>query len=541
MLDESTACRSRCGSRQRGEANHPSQSRPIADLIRCSVSTDKNELIAWGTPQARWVLLATVLGTGIAFLDMTVVNVALPTIGKELGATVAGLQWIVNGYTLTLASLILIGGSLGDRFGRRRVFLLGIVWFALASLFCGLAPNEAALVAARVLQGIGGALLTPGSLAIIQASFTPGDRARAVGAWSGLSGIAAAIGPFVGGWLVGAGSWRLIFLINVPLAIVAVGVTLRYVPETRNPESVGGIDAAGAVLTVVGLAGVSWALIESGERGATAATLTTGAIGLAALTGFLEVERRSRHPMLPLEIWRSRQFTAANLVTFLVYAAIGINFFLLSVALQQVLGYSPMHAGLATMPVTALMLAFSARAGLLGERIGPRLPMTVGPLIVAVGLAMLSRVQEGTTYLGTVLPGVIVFGLGLTLTVAPLTATVLAAASARYAGIASGVNNAIARGAGLLAIAVIPGLAGLTGDAYKDPAAFASGFRTAMLISAVLAAAGGALAWLFIRNEVAGRAYACPAAQLDRRHYCPVDGAPLATEGDAERATRSAG
>jgi len=505
------------------------------------VSTDKNELIAWGTPQARWVLLATVLGTGIAFLDMTVVNVALPTIGKELGATVAGLQWIVNGYTLTLASLILIGGSLGDRFGRRRVFLLGIVWFALASLFCGLAPNEAALVAARVLQGIGGALLTPGSLAIIQASFTPGDRARAVGAWSGLSGIAAAIGPFVGGWLVGAGSWRLIFLINVPLAIVAVGVTLRYVPETRNPESVGGIDAAGAVLTVVGLAGVSWALIESGERGATAATLTTGAIGLAALTGFLEVERRSRHPMLPLEIWRSRQFTAANLVTFLVYAAIGINFFLLSVALQQVLGYSPMHAGLATMPVTALMLAFSARAGLLGERIGPRLPMTVGPLIVAVGLAMLSRVQEGTTYLGTVLPGVIVFGLGLTLTVAPLTATVLAAASARYAGIASGVNNAIARGAGLLAIAVIPGVAGLTGDAYKDPAAFASGFRTAMLISAVLAAAGGALAWLFIRNEVAGRAYACPAAQLDRRHYCPVDGAPLATEGDAERATRSAG
>lgn len=504
------------------------------------MSTDKNELIAWGTPQARWVLLATVLGTGIAFLDMTVVNVALPTIGKELDATVAGLQWIVNGYTLTLASLILIGGSLGDRFGRRRVFLVGIVWFAVASLFCGLAPSEAALLAARLLQGIGGALLTPGSLAIIQASFTPGDRARAVGAWSGLSGIAAAIGPFVGGWLVGAGSWRLIFLINVPLAIAAVAVTLRYVPETRNPESVGGIDAAGAALTVVGLAGVSWALIESGERGATSATLTAGATGLAALTGFIEVERRSRHPMLPLEIWRSRQFTAANLVTFLVYAAIGINFFLLSVALQQVLGYSPMRAGLATMPVTALMLALSARAGLLAERIGPRLPMSVGPVIVAVGLAMLSRVQEGTTYLRIVLPGVIVFGLGLTLTVAPLTATVLAAASARYAGIASGVNNAIARGAGLLAIAVIPGVAGLTGDAYKDPTAFASGFRTAMLISAVLAAAGGALAWLFIRNEVASRAHACPAAQLDRRHYCPVDGAPLATEGDAELATRSA-
>jgi EmrB/QacA subfamily drug resistance transporter len=503
-------------------------------------SVDKNELIAWGTPQARWVLLATVLGTGIAFLDMTVVNVALPTIGKELDATVAGLQWIVNGYTLTLASLILIGGSLGDRFGRRRVFLVGVVWFAVTSLFCGLAPTEAALVAARALQGIGGALLTPGSLAIIQASFTPGDRARAVGAWSGLSGIAAAIGPFVGGWLVGAGSWRLIFLINVPLAIATVAVTRRYVPESRAPESVGGIDASGAVLTSVGLAGVSWALIESGERGATGATLAAGAIGLAALAGFLEVERRSRHPMMPLEIWRSRQFTAANLVTFLVYASISINFFLLSVNLQQVLGYTPMQAGLATLPVTAIMLALSARAGMLAERIGPRLPMTFGPLVVAVGLALLSRVQEGTTYLGTVLPGQIVFGLGLTLTVAPLTATVLAAASERYAGIASGVNNAVSRGAGLLAIAVIPGVAGLTGDAYKDPAAFASGFRTAMLISAVLAAAGGALAWLFIQNQIAGRAHACPAAQLDRRHYCAVDGAPLATERDAERVTRSA-
>jgi hypothetical protein len=278
---------------------------------------------------------------------------------------------------------------------------------------------------------------------------------------------------------------------------------------------------------------VSWALIESGERGATGATLIPGAIGLAALAGFVTVERRSRHPMLPLEIWRSRQFTAANLVTFVVYASLGITFFLLSVDLQQVLGYSPMQAGLATLPVTILMLALSARAGLLAERIGPRLPMTVGPLGVAAGLVLLSRVLEGATYLGTVLPGVIVFGLGLTLTVAPLTATVLAAASARYAGIASGVNNAISRGAGLLAIAVIPGVAGLTGDAYRDPAAFASGFHTAMLISATLAAAGGALAWVFIRNEVAGRAHACPAAQLDRRHYCAVDGAPVATKRDA--------
>ena len=499
----------------------------------------KNEAVNWGTPQARWVLLATVLGSGIAFLDATVVNVALPTIGRELDAGIAGLQWIVNGYTLTLASLILIGGSLGDQFGRRRLFVVGVVWFAAASVFCAFASSAAVLVAARALQGIGGALLTPGSLAIIQASFAPRDRPRAVGAWSGLSGIAGAIGPFVGGWLVGVGSWRLIFLMNVPLAVVAVAVALRHVPETRDPMSVRGIDVAGAALTAVGLAGVSWSLIEAGERGAGGTTLAAGAIGLAALAGFVVVERRTGHPMLPLEIWRSRQFTAANLVTFVVYAGLGITLFLLVVNLQQVLGYSPMEAGLATLPITALMLALSARAGLLAERIGPRLPMTVGPLVLSVGLVLLSRVHQGSPYLGTVLPGVIMFGLGLTLTVAPLTATVLAAAAARYAGVASGVNNAISRGAGLLAIAVIPGVAGLTGNAYLDPTAFAKGFRTAMLISATLAAAGGALAWMFIRNEVAGRAHACPAAQLDRRHYCAIDGAPLATDRDAAGAARS--
>jgi EmrB/QacA subfamily drug resistance transporter len=481
-----------------------------------------------------------VLGSGIAFLDATVVNVALPTIGGELGASVAGLQWIVNGYTLTLASLILIGGSLGDRFGRRRMFLIGIAWFAAASLLCGLAPTAETLVAARALQGVGGALLTPGSLAIIQASFAPDDRARAVGAWSGLSGVAAAIGPFVGGWLIGVGSWRLIFLINVPLAVAAVVVALRHVPETSDPRSVRGIDAGGAALTVAGLASVSWALIEAGERGLSGATLAAGAVGLAALAGFAAVELHGRHPMMPLEIWRSRQFTAANLVTFVVYASLGITFFLLIVDLQQVLGYSPTQAGAATLPVTALMLALSARAGMLAERIGPRLPMTLGPLGVAAGLVLLSRLQQGSTYVGSVLPGLIVFGLGLTLTVAPLTATVLAAADARYAGIASGINNAVSRGAGLLAVAAIPGVAGLTGNAYLDPAVFASGFRTAMLISAALAGAGGLIAWVFIRNEVAVRAHACPAAQLDRRHYCAVDSAPLATKRDATRAAHSA-
>ena len=498
-------------------------------------------MISWGTSDARWVLFATVLGSGIAFLDMTVVNVALPTIGKDLNASVAGLQWIVNGYSLTLASLILIGGSLGDRFGRRRVFLIGIVWFAAASLLCGLARSAETLVAARALQGIGGALLTPGSLAIIQASFAPDDRARAVGAWSGLSGIAGAIGPFVGGWLVGAGSWRLIFLANVPIAIATVAVALRYVPETRDRASArGGIDLAGAALTALGLAGISWALVEAGERGFSGAPLAAGAFGAAALVGFVALEWRARSPMLPLEIFRSRQFTAANLVTFVVYASLGITFFLLVVYLQEVLRYSPMEAGLATVPVTALMLALSARAGMLADRIGPRVPMALGPVGIAAGLFLLSRLREGSTYLADVLPGVIVFGLGLTMTVAPLTATVMAAASERYAGIASGVNNAVSRGAGMLAIAVIPGIAGLTGNAYRDPVAFAGGFRTAMLISAALSAAGGVLAWLFIRNEVAGRAHPCPAGQLDRRHYCAVDGAPLATKRDATRATRPA-
>lgn len=487
------------------------------------------EPVTWGTPRARWVLLATVLGSGMAFLDATVVNVALPTIGADLNASVAGLQWVINGYTLTLASLILLGGSLGDRFGRRRIFLLGTVWFAGASLLCGVAPTSEALVAARALQGIGGALLTPGSLAILQASFAMSDRGRAVGAWSGLSGVAAATAPFVGGWLIDVGSWRPIFLINVPLAVAVVVVSLRHVPETRDAARVRGIDVPGALLTVVGLAAVTWALIEAGERGATTGVLSSGAIGLGSLAGFVAAERRVRHPMLPLEIFRSWQFSAANLVTFIVYASLSIMFFLFVVHLQQVLGYSPLQAGAATLPVTGLMLALSAPAGMLADRIGPRLPMTIGPLGIAAGLALLSRVQAEATYFGTILPGLLVFGLGLSLTVAPLTATVLAAATSKHAGIASGVNNAISRGAGLLAVAAIPGLTGLTGDAYRDPVIFASGFRAAMRISAALAAAGGLLAWLSIRNEVARPADSRPSARLDRHHHCAVDGAPLAS------------
>ena len=467
-----------------------------------------------GTPQGRWVVFATVVGSGIAALDATVVNVALPALGEDLDAGVAGLQWVLNGYLLTLASLILLGGSLGDRFGRKRVFLVGVVWFAAASLLCGLAPNLGVLVAARALQGIGGALLTPGSLAIIQASFAPGDRGRAIGAWSALGGIATAIGPFAGGWMIEAVSWRLIFLLNLPLTLVVVLVAARHVPETSDPMAPDRLDVAGAVLGMAGLAGVTYALIE---REPTAAVL-----GLAGLVGFVLVERRGRHPMLPLDVFASRQFTSANLVTFLVYAALGGGFFLLAVQLQQVLGYSALEAGAAIVPITILMLVLSPRAGALATRIGPRLPMSLGPLVAAAGLAALAAVGAGDRYVSAVLPAVVVHGLGLSLTVAPLTTTVLAAAEDRHAGVASGVNNAVARVAGLLAVASLPVLAGISGDDYLDPAAFSDGFRTAVLVAAALAAAGGVLAAFTISN--AGLA---PAPPVHQDAHCSLDAPPL--------------
>ena len=421
--------------------------------------------------RGRWVLLAAVLGSGMAMLDATVVNIALPALGRDLGAGFAALQWTINGYTLTLAAFILLGGSLGDRFGRRRVFVVGTVWFAAASLLCGLAPNVGLLVAARLLQGVGGALLTPGSLALIAASFASSDRARAIGAWSGLGGIAGALGPFLGGVLVQA-SWRLVFFLNLPLAVVVVLVTLRHVPESRDEDSDPHLDVTGALLGVVGLAGTTYALIGYGASGATPAVLMTAAVGIAGLVAFVLVERRSRHPMLPVAIFADRQFTAANLVTFAVYAALSGVFFLLVVHLQVVARFTPLTAGTALLPVTLCMLALSSRAGALSQRIGPRLPMTLGPLICAGGVLLLRRIGPGASYLVDVLPGALVFGLGLSLTVAPLTATALAAAATRYSGLASGVNNAVARAAGLLAVAVLPVVAGLSGDVYQKPTAF---------------------------------------------------------------------
>lgn len=484
-------------------------------------AADADDGVRLGTPAGRWVLLATVLGSGIAALDATVVNVALPIIGEELGAGLSGLQWILNGYLLALAGLILLGGALGDRYGRRRVFVVGVMWFAVASLVCGIAPSVPALVAARILQGIGGALLTPGSLAIIEASFRPDDRARAIGAWSALGGIAAALGPLLGGVLIDV-SWRWIFLLNLPLAAVVVAVAVRHVPESSDPDAAPRLDVTGALLSAIGLAGITYALIEASERGAGAPlVLAAGGIGLAALLGFALVEARSSHPMLPLGLFSSRQFSSANLVTFVVYAALGGTFFLFIVQLQQVLGYSPLQAGAAMLPVTLLMLALSARAGALAQRIGPRIPMTLGPLIVGAGLVLLSRVDAASGYLTGVLPGVLVFGCGLALTVAPLTATVLAAIDERHSGVASGVNNAVARAAGLIAVAALPALAGLTGDDYLDPTAFADGFRTALSITAGLAALGGVVALATIRDDLAIH------PRQARRWHCAVDGPPL--------------
>lgn len=448
------------------------------------------------TTTGRAVVAAAVLGSAMTVLDGTVVNVALRTIGEDLDASLAQLQWISNGYLLSLASLILLGGSLGDRFGRRRVFVVGTVWFAAASLLCGLAPSAEVLIAARVLQGCGAALLTPGSLAMIQGAFVRADRAAAIGAWTGFGGIAAAIGPFVGGGLVEYASWRWIFLINLPIAVVTVVVAQRSVPETLDPQAPRRFDVLGGLLAVLFLGGITYALIEWGS------TYTPWAVVVAVLAGlgYVVDERRSDHPMLPLGIFADRVFTAANVMTLLVYAALGAVLFFLVLQLQTVSGYTALEAGMATLPITVCMLLLASRGGRLGTRIGPRIPMTVGPLVLAAGTLLLLGVGPDVDYVRDVLPGLTVFGLGLALLVAPLTATVLAAASDEHAGIASGVNNAVARAGSLLAVAALPVVVGLGGDEYADPVALDAAYGEAMLICAVLLVLGALVSWVTIRR-----------------------------------------
>ena len=440
------------------------------------------------------------LGSGMVFLDSTVVNVALPVIGRDLHASTSALQWILNGYLLTLASFILLGGALGDMYGRRRVFVIGAMLFTVASVFCAVAPTVETLIAARLFQGVAGALLTPGSLAMIEASFRRSDRPRAIGAWSGLTGVATALGPLLGGYLVDAVSWRAVFLINVPVGAFVVLASSR-VPESRDMTVGRHLDYRGAVLAALGLGGTTYALIAA-SNGSSLLTWAAGIGGVVALVLFVLSERTSPQPMLPLELFRDRQFSSANIVTFVIYAALSGVFFLLVAFLQISLGYTPLAAGAASLPITALMLFLSARSGALAQRIGPRVPLTLGPLIVAGGMLLMTRINPGDSYLGSVLPAVLVFGAGLTLVVAPVTATVLASADERHSGIASGVNNAVARVGGLIAVAVLPLIAGLTGQRFYHPATMTHGFHVAMLVSAAVAVVGGVIAWLTIDNEV---------------------------------------
>ncbi len=487
------------------------------------------------SPAGRWVLFATVLGSAMAAIDATVVGIALPAIGQEFNASLADLQWVVTAYTLTLAGLLLVAGALGDRYGRKRVFQIGVVWFAIASGLCGLAPNAPVLIGARALQGVGAALLTPGSLAIIEASFHPDDRGKAIGAWSGFGGVGTAIGPFLGGWLIQVASWRLIFAINLPIAVLVVLVTWRHVPESRDMAETGRVDISGGVLVTLGLIGLTYGLIDGPASGwDRPAPLASVVAGVILLVAFVLRERRARNPVLPLSLFSSVQFTSANIVTFAVYAALGGALFLLPIQLIQVSGYTALQAGISLLPVTVIMLLLSARSGALAAKIGPRLQMTLGPLVIAAGLALFGRIGPSGDYLTEVLPAVVVFGFGLAINVAPLTSTVLAAAPAENAGAASAINNDVARAGSLIAVAVLPAAAGLTGTAYLHPDTFSAGFRMASFISAGLCVLGGVLAAVTIRNP----RRAAPEAEQPAVLHCGLEGPPpRAAQSVTESAT----
>ncbi len=454
-------------------------------------------MIRAGSREARRILTVTVLGSGLVFLDGTVVNIALPTIDADLHAGLSGLQWTVDAYLVTLTALLLLGGSLGDRYGRRRLLQIGLVAFTVASVACGLAPTIHLLVAARAVQGVGGALLVPGSLAMITASFHPDDRAWAVGAWSGMAGVSTAIAPFLGGWLIDAVSWRAVFFINVPLAAIAL-VLSGGVPESRDDEAPPRLDVAGAVTGSVALGTISFALIESND-GIGPAEIATAIIGVACSVAFVVIERRSDHPMMPTGIFRSRQFVGANLATVTIYGGLGGATFLVVLQLQLVLGYSALQAGASLLPISVLLLLFSARAGRLSVRTGTRILMTIGPIVAGAGLFVLALVGPDTAFVPVILGGAVVFAVGMVLTVSPLTATVMAALDDRLAGIASGVNNAASRGAGLIAVAFLPAVVGLHTDLAPDD--FTVAYRHAVWICATLCVVGGSISWATIRNR----------------------------------------
>jgi EmrB/QacA subfamily drug resistance transporter len=480
----------------------------------------------------RWVLAVAVLGEAMVLLEATVVNVALPAIGRDLGGGVAGLQWTLNGYVLTLAALILPAGSLSDLYGRRRMFILGVGAFVAASALCAAAPTIQLLVAARFVQGAGGALLTPGSLAIIDAVFHPDDRTRAIGAWAGLTAVAAAVGPPVGGYLTGALSWRAVFLINLPLGAFVIVAAIVRLPESRDPTRARGLDLPGAALATLAIAGLCFALIQA-SGGVTLAVITAAAVSLTAAGAFAGVERHSRHPMLPLELFRSRQFASAAMLALVTYAALGGVIFLFVAFLQISLGYTALQAGAATLPITLLLLIGSRPSGTITQRIGPRIPLTAGEVLTGAGLLLMAQLHPGDSFLA-VLPSLVVFGAGLAALITPITATVLASVDARHSGIASAVNNALSRLGQMIAVAALPLAAGLSGAAFEHPAKLAAGFPVAMTIAAGTSFAAALLAWTTIRDDALSPpgADTTPVAQQlppSLQRHCAVAGTPLAT------------